>query len=212
MADLNIALAKGRLAKDTIKLFEKAGLDISGFQDESRKLVLSSGGIDIFMVKPSDVPVYVEHGVADVGVCGKDTLLENQARVYELLDLNFGECRICVCGPEGVNAHKADLKIATTYPRIANEYYQNLGESIQVIKLSGSVELGPMLGLSDVIVDIVESGRTLHDNGLAVIEPIRRISARLCVNRVSLKVKGKRINTLVDQLRSVRGERKVEEV
>ncbi len=156
------------------------------------------------MVKPSDVPVYVDHGIADIGIVGKDTLLEAALPLYEMLDLNLAKCKLSVAGYE--NAHKpitSDvLRVATKYPRIAKMHYDSKGVNTEIIKLNGSIELAPMLGLSDVIVDIVESGRTLKENGLAVLEDICDISARLVVNRVSLKTCSHRITPLIDNMKA----------
>ena len=185
---ITIALAKGRLAKGGLELFQKAGISCQEYSKASRKLIFMSddGGYRFIMVKPSDVPTYVEYGAADVGVVGKDTLLEEGRAVYELLDLKFAQCKIVVAGFED---KKKDLitnsstRVATKYPNIAHSYFSEKGEIVEIIKLNGSVELGPIIGLSDVIVDIVESGRTLKENGLVVLEEICPITARLVVNR-----------------------------
>lgn len=202
MEALTIALAKGRLAEDAICAFQKAGIDISGL-DETRKLVKTTADMKFFLVKPIDVPVYVEHGVADIGICGKDTLMETRSRLYEVLNMGFGKCRLSICGYEGTDAHKPGIKVATKYANITRDYYGRKGESAEVIYLSGSVELGPILGLSDVILDIVESGRTLRENGLVELEKLYDISARMCVNRISLKLKADRIKKLIADLMPV---------
>ena len=200
---INVALAKGRLAQSTVALFEQAHLDVQCLQDDSRKLVLENERFRFFLVKPTDVPVYVEHGVADLGVCGKDTLLEQDADVYEMLDLGFGACKLCLAGYPGTDPHQSGTHVATKYERFAQRYFRDCGESVEIIHLSGSVELGPITGLSDIILDIVESGRTLRENGLVVLQEICDISARLCVNRVSLKLKAQAIGTVLERLRRV---------
>ncbi|MCL2433240.1 MAG: ATP phosphoribosyltransferase [Clostridia bacterium] len=191
---ITFALAKGRLTQGAIGIFEKAGADCSPLLDEtSRKLVRTSpdGRFRYILVKPVDVPVYVSSGVADAGVVGRDTLAEAGLPLYEMVDLGFGACRMCVCGfPQDKQRLQGggSLRVATKYPRIAREWFARRGIHIEVIPLQGSVELGPLVGLSDVIVDIVESGGTLRANGLEVLEEIFHSSARLVVNRASLKV------------------------
>lgn len=203
---VTIALAKGRLAEQMLALLEAAGVDCGGVRDPGRRLILDdpSGEYRFILVKPSDVPTYVERGVADIGVAGKDTLLEENKPLYELLDLGFGACRLCIAGfPEqrGRGVTRANLRVATKYPNIARSYYAARGQSIEIIKLNGSVELGPLVGLSDVILDIVESGGTLKANGLEILETISQVSARVVVNVVSLKTKGERIRPLISALR-----------
>lgn len=207
MTELTIALAKGRLADQAVELLDRCSVDCSAFHDPGRKLIMEDAtGITRFMlVKPSDVPVYVERGAADIGVVGKDTLMEAGCSVYEMLDLGFGRCRLCIAGyPEGRerSVTAANLRVATKYPGIAASYYGAKGIPIDIIKLNGSVELGPLVGLSDVILDIVESGRTLNENGLIVLDEICAISARLIVNRVSLKTRGDRIKSLIEAMRA----------
>ena len=209
MRYLTIALSKGRLADMTIELLEKIGIDCSEYRNASRKLIFTdeSNKIKFFLVKPADVPTYVEYGAADMGVVGKDTLLEEGRHLYEVLNLGFAACRMVVAGPAEL-ADKMDSlnnkRVATKYPRIAREYFEHKRrESIEVIKLNGSVELAPLVGLSEVIVDIVESGRTLKDNGLVVLDTIADISARVVVNRVSMKMENDRINGIIDQLRKL---------
>lgn len=202
---VTIALAKGRLAEKALELLETVGVDCAEPLNPGRRLVLAdpTGAYRFMLVKPSDVPTYVEHGVADVGIAGKDTLLEENRPLYELLDLGFGECRLCVAGfPEQRNRSGAqsNLRVATKYPNIARSYYAALGQNIEIIKLNGSVELGPLVGLSDVILDVVESGATLRANGLEVLETINQSSARVVVNMVSLKTKGARIRPLIAAL------------
>ena len=201
---ITIALAKGRLAELGAKLFEKCGLDAAQIMEDSRKLVFTDEKNDVrfLMVKPSDVPVYVDHGVADLGIVGKDTLLEAGLPLYEMLDLKYAACRVCVCGyqkPRENVITRGITRVATKYPRIAKMHYDAKGENKEIIKLNGSIELAPILGLSDVIVDIVESGRTLKENGLSVLEEVCKSSARLVVGQVSLKTKGERIRPLIEQ-------------
>ena len=203
---ITIALAKGRLAEMAEDLLERCGLDVSELREDSRKLVFYDRKNDVryLLVKPTDVPVYVDHGVADLGVVGKDTLLEAGRPLYAMLDLRYGKCDICVAGyaeKKRQEITSAVTRVATKYPRIAKMYYQQKGENIEIIKLNGSIELGPILGLSDVIVDIVESGRTLKENGLSVLETVCAVSARLVVNRVSLKTKYEAIAPLIAKMK-----------
>ena len=189
---ITVALAKGRLAQKSIELLEKCGLKLDELKVETRKLVLfdESGEYKFVFVKPSDVPTYIERGVADFGVVGKDTLLEADRDIYEMLDLKFGKCRMCVCGyPDSLKKAGGILRVGTKYEKITREYFGVQGKTVDIIKLNGSVELAPVMGLSDVIVDIVESGKTLEANGLTVLEEVCSCSARLVVNRVSLKTK-----------------------
>lgn len=207
MNTLTIALAKGRLADQAVELLERCDVDCRSLSDGGRKLVMTdeAGTTNFLLVKPSDVPVYVERGAADIGVVGKDTLLESGCSVYEMLDLGFGRCRLCVAGfPAGrqLPVTAVNLRVATKYPSVAASFFGARGVPIDIIKLNGSVELGPLVGLSDVILDIVESGRTLKENGLEVLEEICQISARLIVNRVSLKTKADRIKPLLGALRA----------
>ena len=203
---ITIALAKGRLAQLAVDLLERCGLDCAQVRSPERKLVLydESGNFRFVLVKPSDVPIYVERGVADIGVVGKDTLMEKNPSLYEMLDLGYGRCRLCIAGyPDEQKRGLTDynLRVATKYPNIARSYYGAKGQSIDIIELSGSVELGPLIGLSDVILDIVESGGTLKANGLVVLEEICSVSARLVVNRVSLKTKGDRIRPPIEKMK-----------
>lgn len=204
---LTIALAKGRLADKALEILAKCNIKPAGMDEDTRKLIYTDEKNDIrfLMVKPSDVPTYVDHGVADIGVVGRDTLLEAGLPLYEMLDLKFGACRMCIAGSPLMEKKitKSVLRVATKYPEIAKKYYATRGETIEVIKLNGSVELGPMLGLSDVIMDLVESGRTLKENGLVVLEEVCDISARLAVNRVSLKTKAKLITPLLDMIKKI---------
>ncbi len=204
MEPITIAMAKGRLADETLTLLENMGVDVSALKEKSRKLVFYSGdhSYRFIMVKPSDVPTYVDHGVADVGIVGKDTLMEENRPLYEMLDLGFGTCRICIAGyAEKEPLKNAHIRVATKYTGIASQVFSTRGSSIEIIKLNGSVELGPVIGLSDVILDIVESGATLHANGLSILEEICTCSARLVVNRVSLKTKESQIRPLIEGLK-----------
>jgi len=177
------------------------GITAPDLTEDSRLLVIPGEIADFLIVKPVDVPVYVEHGVADMGICGKDTLLESGANILEMLDMGFGKCRLSVCGYEGTDPFFSGIRVATKYPNFARKLYRDRGCSAEIIKLSGSVELGPIIGLSDVIVDIVESGRTLVENGLSVLEDVAQVSSRLCVNRVSLKTKGDIIRPAIEGIR-----------
>jgi ATP phosphoribosyltransferase len=209
MEYVNIALPKGRIGTLSIELFEKAGIDCSELKAGSRKLVLvdENNKIKFFLVKPSDVPTYVEYGTADIGIVGKDTLLEEGRHLYEVLDLGFGACSMVVAGASELYGKLDQLhnkRVATKYPKIAREYFEHKkNESIEIIKLNGSVELAPLVGLSEIIVDIVESGKTLKENGLVVLETITDISARLVVNRVSFKMKNDKISSLIDNLKMI---------
>ncbi|MCE5343573.1 MAG: ATP phosphoribosyltransferase [Eubacteriales bacterium] len=201
---LNIALPKGRLGDKVYKLFSACGYDCSAMERDDRRLVLrdEDGRVQYLLVKPSDVPIYVEHGAADVGVVGKDVLLEGGNDVYELMDLGFGVCHMCVAAPVGFREDLgAPLRVATKYPAIARRHYAGKSREIEVIKLNGSIELAPILGLSDVIVDIVETGSTLRQNHLEIIETILPISARLIANKAAMKFKSGEINPLITALR-----------
>ena len=200
MADLlNIALPKGRLGESVYSMFEMAGFECPQIKEEGRKLIFENAekNVRYFWVKPSDVSIYVERGAADIGVCGKDIILEYEPDVYELLDLECGKCRMCVCGKEDFYDNPdATLKVATKFTNIAADYYAKKGRDIDMIHLNGSIELAPILSLSDVIVDIVETGRTLRENNLKVLEEIVPISARLIANKASFKFKGAMIERL----------------
>lgn len=207
---ITIALPKGRLADQTIDLLERTGMDCAELRNPGRRLILESGDCKFVFVKPSDVPTYVHYGIADLGVAGKDTLMEENLPLYEMLDLGFGRCRLCVCGYAGERERSvtvSNLRVATKYTNIARSLYHARGESIDIIKLNGSVELGPLTGLSDVILDVVESGRTLQENGLVVLETVSEVSARVVVNRVSLKTHRERIHALIDDLREAIGQK-----
>lgn len=207
---LTFALAKGRLAKHTLELLEKIGVTCEEMKDkDSRKLVFVNEELKLkfFLSKGPDVPTYVEYGAADIGVVGKDTILEENRKVYEVMDLGFGKCRMCVCGPARAKElllHHEMIRVATKYPNIAKEYFYNKKhQTVDIIKLNGSVELGPIVGLSDVIVDIVETGSTLKENGLEVLEEICPLSARVIVNRVSMQMEPERIKKLMNQLKEI---------
>ena len=200
---ITFALAKGRLAEQAFTLLENLGIDCSEPRNPGRQLVLwdRKNNIRFILVKPSDVPTYVDHGVADFGVVGKDTLLEAGRPLYEVLDLTFGKCRLCIAGyadQKNQQATRATFRVATKYPNVARAYYDAKGQTIEIIELHGSIELGPVIGLSDVILDIVESGSTLRANGLSVLEEVAECSARLVVNRVSMKTKRDRIRQIID--------------
>lgn len=200
---INIALPKGRLGDKVYRLFSSIGYDCPSFDDNNRKLVIESqeNGVRYLLIKPSDVGIYVEHGAADVGVVGKDVLLETSPEVYELLDLALGKCAMAVAVPNGyVEDRDSVLRVATKYPNIAKAYYQGLNRQIEIIKLNGSIELAPILGLSDVIVDIVETGTTLRENNLHVYEKVAESSARLIANKSSFKFKQEEIQSMVRRL------------
>jgi ATP phosphoribosyltransferase len=199
---LRIALAKGRIANQAMDLFESIGIDCSQMKTDSRRLIVSDdeNGIEFILVKANDVAKYVEQGAVDMGVVGKDTLMEQQPDLYEVLDLGIGRCRMVVAG---LKENTGVTVVATKYPVTAREYYRQKGRNIRVVKLDGSVELAPLVGLSDVIVDIVETGRTLKDNGLVILDEICAISARLVVNKVSLKMKNERVTEILKALRGV---------
>ena len=199
---INVALPKGRLGDRVYSLFEKIGYDCPSIKDPGRKLLFENedAGVRYFWVKPSDVPIYVERGVADVGVAGSDILLEYSPDVYELVNLRLGKCRMAVAAKEDFRPDPSrPLRVATKFPNIAREYYRSLGRDIDVIKLNGSIEIAPLLGLSDVIVDIVETGKTLLENGLRPYETVAEISARLIANKVSFKFKNEEIRTMASR-------------
>ncbi|MFT9056900.1 MAG: ATP phosphoribosyltransferase [Ethanoligenens sp.] len=209
MKPIRIALTKGRLERDTIGLFQKIGYDCTPLLEKGRKLVLPipDGNMEIVLAKAADVITYVEHGVCDVGIVGKDTILENGHSFYEVLDLGFGRCKFALAGPKDKPFYTGylDKRIATKYPKIARGFFESKGMDVEIIKIEGSVELAPLLGLSDAIVDIVETGVTLRENGLEVIEDICSISARLIVNIPSMKLKKDQIETLTHQIEMVKG-------
>ena len=205
---LTFALGKGRLAKSTLALLEEIGITCEEMKDKSsRKLIFVNEELKLkfFLAKGPDVPTYVEYGAADIGVVGKDTLLEEGKRVYEVLDLGFGKCRMCVCGPQSAKEllkHHERIRVASKYPNIAKDYFYNKKhQTVEIIKLNGSIELAPIVRLSDVIVDIVETGSTLRENGLEVLEEICPLSARMIVNQVSMQMESERIKKLIGALR-----------
>ena len=204
MRYLTIALAKGRLAKKAMELFEAIGISCEEMKDkDSRKLIFTNEelGMRFFLAKASDVPTYVEYGAADIGIVGKDTLLEEGRKLYEVMDLGIGRCRMCVCGPASAKEmlkHHQLIRVATKYPRIAKDYFYNQKyQTVEIRKLSGSIELAPIVGLAEVIVDIVETGSTLRENGLEVLEEVCSLSARMVVNQVSMKTENERITRII---------------
>ena len=211
MRYLTIALAKGRLAKKAMELFEAIGLSCEEMKDkDSRKLIFTNEeqGVRFFLAKASDVPTYVEYGAADIGIVGKDTLLEEGRKLYEVMDLGIGKCRMCVCGPASAQEmlrHHQLIRVATKYPHIAKDYFYNQKyQTVEIIKLSGSIELAPIVGLSEVIVDILETGSTLRENGLAVLEEVCSLSARMVVNQVSMKTENERITRIIKAFQALR--------
>ena len=210
MRYLTFALCKGRLAKKTLALLERLGITCEEMKDpNSRKLIFVNEELKLkfFLAKGSDVPTYVEYGAADIGVVGKDILVEEGKKVHEVLDLGFGACKMCVCGPKEANElllHHELIRVATKYPAIAKDYFYNKKhQTVEIIKLNGSIELAPIVGLSEVIVDIVETGSTLRENGLAVLEEVCPLSARMVVNPVSMRMENDRIKELVTGLRKI---------
>lgn len=210
MRYLTFALGKGRLAKQTLSIFEKIGITCHEMKDkDTRKLIFVNEELKLkfFLAKGPDVPTYVEYGAADIGVVGKDTILEEARNIYEVLDLGFGKCRMCVCGPKDAKEllqHHELIRVATKYPRIAKDYFYNKKhQTVEIIKLNGSIELAPIVGLSEVIVDIVETGSTLRENGLGVLEEVCPLSARMVVNQVSMKMENERITKLIRDLKEV---------
>ncbi|MCI8514852.1 MAG: ATP phosphoribosyltransferase [Lachnospiraceae bacterium] len=208
MRYLTIALAKGRMAKKTMEMFARIGISCEEMADENtRKLIFvnEEQKLKFFLAKANDVPTYVEYGAADLGVAGRDTILEEGRNLYEVLDLNIGKCRMCVCGPEKAAEklqHHELIRVATKYPNIAKDYFYNKKhQTVEIIKLNGSIELAPIVGLSEVIVDIVETGSTLRENGLAVLEEVCPLSARMVVNQVSLKMEQARISEIIKNMR-----------
>ena len=204
---LTFALGKGRLAKKTLQLFEQIGITCEEMKDpDTRKLIFVNEELKLrfFLAKGPDVPTYVEYGAADIGVVGKDTILEEGRNLYEVMDLNLGKCRMCVCGPASAKEllkKNEIIRVATKYPNIAKDYFHSQkNQTVEIVKLNGSVELAPIVGLSEVIVDIVETGTTLRENGLEVLEEICPLSARIVVNQVSLKMEHQRIRTLLNDL------------
>ncbi|MBR3042623.1 MAG: ATP phosphoribosyltransferase [Eubacterium sp.] len=210
MRYLTFALAKGRLARKTLEVFEKIGITCEEMKvPDTRKLIFVNEELKLrfFLSKASDVPTYVEYGAADIGVVGKDTILEEGRNLFEVMDMGFGKCRMCVCGPQSAKEllkKNEIIRVASKYPHIAKDYFNNKkNQTVEIIKLNGSVELAPIVGLSEVIVDIVETGTTLRENGLDVIEEICPLSARMVVNQVSLRMEHERIQKLLTDLKDV---------
>lgn len=206
---INIALPKGRLGEKAYGIFEKAGFECPSIREESRKLIFENAetGVRYFWVKPSDVVIYVERGAADIGVAGKDIILEYKPDIYELLDLGMGKCRMAVAAKKDFcDRRDRTLRVATKFPNIAREYYNRLSREIDIIKLNGSIELAPILDLSDVIVDIVETGKTLYENDLEPKQDIVAISARLVANKVSHKFKNAEITDICEKISRVLAE------
>ena len=210
MRYLTFALGKGRLAKTALDLFEKIGITCEEMKDkDSRKLIFVNEELKLkfFLAKGPDVPTYVEYGAADIGIVGEDTIMEEQRTLYEGLDLGFGKCRMCVCGPASAKElllHQEQIRVATKYPRIAKDYFYNKKhQTVEIVKLNGSIELAPIVGLSEVIVDIVETGTTLRENGLEVLEEVCPLSARVVVNQVSMRMENERITKILTDLKSV---------
>jgi ATP phosphoribosyltransferase len=210
MRYITVALAKGRLANSTMEILEKIGITCDEIKDKSsRKLIFVNEDLKLkfFLAKANDVPTYVEYGAADIGVVGKDTILEEGRKMYEVLDFGLGKCRMCVAGPASAMdllQHGELIRVATKYPNIAKDYFYNKKhQTVEIIKLNGSIELAPIVGLSEVIVDIVETGSTLRENGLEVLEEICNISARMVVNEVSMKMEHERISQMIKNLKEV---------
>jgi ATP phosphoribosyltransferase len=208
MRYLTFALGKGRLVNSTMEILKKCGIECEEILDKkTRKLIFTNEelGFKFFLAKGPDVPTYVEYGAADIGIVGADTILEENRRVYEVLDLGFGKCRMCVCGPHEAKElleHREMIRVASKYPNIAKDYFYNKKhQTVDIIKLNGSVELGPIVNLSDVIVDIVETGSTLRENGLEVLEEICPLSARMIVNQVSMQMETERIRKLISDIK-----------
>ena len=210
MRYLTFALGKGRLANKTLETFEKIGITCEEMKDKNtRKLIFVNEEYKLrfFLAKGPDVPTYVEYGAADIGIVGKDTILEEARNIYEVLDLGFGKCRMCICGPAEAKEllqHHEQIRVATKYPRIAKDYFYNKKhQTVEILKLNGSIELAPIVGLSEVICDIVETGSTLRENGLVVLEEVCPLSARMVVNQVSMKMENERITKLITDLKQV---------
>ncbi len=204
---ITIAVARGRLLEEAGDLFIKAGYKVNDILKDSRKLIFEfpDQGLKFLIIRPTDIPAYVEYGAADCGIVGKDTLLEEKNDLYEPLDLRIGQCKLVVAGPKGFDfASNRSLRVATKYPKATYEHFTRLGVGAEIVKLYGSVELAPLVGLSDVIVDLSASGETLKKNNLVEYETITDITARLVVNRVSMKVKSEEIKQLIEKLKKVR--------
>ena len=212
MKPLRIALTKGRLERDTVAMFERIGFDCTAVHEKGRKLILPIGDnqFEVVLAKAADVITYVEHGVCDLGVVGKDTIIENGSSFYEVLDLGFGKCKFALAAPKGTDFYSgyASKTIATKYPNVARSFFEGKGMDVKILKIEGSVELAPLLGLSDAIIDIVETGSTLKENGLEVIEKVCDISARLIVNTASMKLRKQEIDTLINQMEQAKEAKK----
>ena len=210
MRYLTIALTKGRLAEKTLEMLEAVGITCEEMKDKkTRKLIFVNEDLKLrfFLAKGPDVPTYVEYGAADLGVVGRDTILEEGRKLYEVMDLGFGKCRMCICGPESAQElldGNQQIRVATKYPNIAKDYFYNKkNQTVEIIKLNGSIELAPIVGLSEVIVDIVETGTTLRENGLTVLEEVCPLSARMVVNQVSMKMENERITKIINDLKGI---------
>lgn len=207
MKKLRVALTKGRLEKNTVELFEKLGFDCDQLHNKGRKLILDipNANVEVVLAKAADVITYIENGVCDIGVVGKDTIMEYGGSFFEVLDLGFGKCKFALAGKKGTDFYDGynERTIATKYPNITRRFFEGKGMDVRVVKIEGSVELAPLLGLSDAIVDIVETGSTLKENGLEVLEDVAPISAKLIVNTVSMKLRQQEIETLIDQITEV---------
>ena len=210
MRYLTFALGKGRLANKTLEMFEKIGITCEEMKDkDTRKLIFVNEDLKLrfFLAKGPDVPTYVEYGAADIGIVGRDTILQEARNIYEVLDLGFGKCRMCVCGPkenEELLKHQEFIRVATKYPNIARDFFYNKKhQTVEIIKLNGSIELAPIVGLTEVIVDIVETGSTLRENGLQVLEEVCPLSARVVVNPVSMRMENERITQLLKEIKAV---------
>lgn len=210
MRYITFALGKGRLAEKTLEMFEQIGITCEEMKDKkTRKLIFVNEelGLRFFLAKGPDVPTYVEYGAADIGIVGRDTILEEGRKIYEVLDLGYGKCNMCVCGPAEAKKYLEDhshIRVATKYPEIAKDYFYNKKhQTVEIIKLNGSIELAPIVGLSEVIVDIVETGATLRENGLTVLEDICPLSARMVVNQVSMKMENERILKIINDLKGI---------
>lgn len=208
---LRIALTKGRLEKDTVNLFESLGFDVSSVKDKGRRLILpiNDQNIEVVLAKAADVITYVEHGVCDLGVVGKDTIMEHGGKYFELMDLGFGKCKFALAGKKGENFYKGyGVKtVASKYTNVTRSFFESKGMDVDIVKIEGSVELAPLVGLSDGIVDIVETGTTLKENGLEVYEDVAPVSARLIANTVSTKLKKERIDNLIGLIENKLGEK-----
>ena len=210
MRYLTIALTKGRLANKTLEMFEAVGITCEEMKDKNtRKLIFVNEELKLrfFLAKGPDVPTYVEYGAADIGVVGRDTILEEGRKLYEVMDLGFGKCRMCICGPENAKPlleNNQLIRVATKYPNIAKDYFYNKKhQTVEIIKLNGSIELAPIVGLSEVLCAIVENGSTVRENGLSILEEVCPLSARMVVNQVSMKMESERISELIQKLKRV---------